>query len=224
MSVKCDVMNVMKYKVLVFDWDGTLINSVPHIVDCIRVASDAVGTAFPGEEASRRIIGLGMQEALESLFGVQSSEFVQAFRMAYSQHFFSRESGRDDFFPGVVDTLVKIRAQGVPLAVATGKSWQGMQRALQGLKMEDWFVSVKCADRTASKPDPRMLIELQQELKVEGHEMLMVGDTSFDLEMARRAGVACLGVAYGAHPPEELIELASVGVLGDFKDILNYIS
>lgn len=217
-------MTDMKYKLLVFDWDGTLMNSVPHIVDCIRVASEAVGTQFPGEEPSRRIIGLGMHEALETLFGVQDANFVNAFRQAYSQHFFSRMPIGEDFFPGVLSTLQLLRSQGTPLAIATGKSWHGMQRALQALQMEHWFVSVKCADRSASKPDPLMLTELQQEHSLAGHEMLMVGDTSFDLEMAARAGVAGLGVSYGAHPPEELRRLATVGVVDDFKDILNYIS
>jgi phosphoglycolate phosphatase len=213
----------MKYKLVVFDWDGTLVDSVAHIVECLRVASEKTRTPYPGDVASRRIIGLGMTEALQQLFGERDDEFTERFREAYSGHFFSRTPVAGDFFPGVLDTLQKLRRIGCPLAVATGKSSRGMDAALGALGMEDWFVGVKCADKTASKPDPLMLRQLLSEHVLLPHQAVMVGDTSFDMEMAERACVPAMAVSYGAHEIETLLKYKPLVVLHEFRDILKYV-
>lgn len=213
----------MKYRMLVFDWDGTLMDSVPHIVDCIRGACTVTGAPFPGESAARHIIGLGMREALDALFGPRDEVFVNAFKEAYSRHFFSRPSRREDLFPGVLDVLAMLRSGGGQVAVATGKSWRGMQQALSDLALSDWFDAVQCADQTASKPDPLMLNQLLSRFDCSPEEALMVGDTTFDLEMASRAGMPCIGVSYGAHEERVLRAHGPLEVVSDLRQILGYI-
>ncbi len=213
----------MKYRLLIFDWDGTLVDSIPHIVGSMQAACDEVGVARVGFEACRQVIGLGMKEALDQVFGARDAEFDEHFRRAYARHFFARPAHKDDFFPGVLDTLHHLRGIGYPLAIATGKSEAGMRTALQALAMEDWFVGVQCADISASKPHPLMVERLLAHNRVRPDEALLVGDTTYDLEMAGRAGVAALGVAYGAHPSGLLKLFAPLAVLAEFKDILEYV-
>ena len=204
-------------KLVVFDWDGTLVDSVTHIVDCIEQACMDTGVAFPGSDAARNIIGLGLTEAIRELFGPLQGAQHDLFTQAYANRFMGRKTTPDDFFPGAFDLLEALRGRGLALAVATGKSWRGMSRALSDLGMEQAFDAVKCADQVSSKPDPGMLLALRDDFRLQPEQMVMIGETAWDLEMARRAGVPGIGVSWGAHPVERLLASHPRTVVNDFQ-------
>ena len=213
----------MKYKLLIFDWDGTLADSAQHIVECIKVACEATDETFPGREAAKNIIGLGMREALTELFGERDDDFAQAFRGAYSSHFFSSPPTRADLFPGIIEVLEEFRALGYRLAIATGKSRRGISLSLQGMQLESWFDAVRCADETCSKPDPLMLRELLEEFDLASEQALMIGDTEYDMDMAKRVNMPRIAVSYGAHDIERMRIYEPEGIANQPSDLVEMI-
>lgn len=213
----------MKHKLLIFDWDGTLVDSAQHIVDSVKSACAVTKEPFPGQAAARNIIGLGMREALTALFGERSEEFNQAFRGAYSQHFFSRPSSRDDLFHGVTEMLQHFRNRGYRLAIATGKSRHGMEIALKAMALEDWFDGVRCADETCSKPDPQMLLELLELFGLSPDQALMIGDTVYDMDMAKRLDMPRVAVTYGVHDIERLQVFGPKGMADKPSRLINIV-
>lgn len=212
------------HKLLIFDWDGTLVDSSEHIVQCIKVACSATNEDFPGREAASSIIGLGMHEALTELFGKRDKDFVDAFRHAYSEHFFSITPSRRDLFPGVMDMLEHFRAEGFSMAVATGKSRQGMDYALQSMGLENWFEGVRCADEAKSKPDPQMLRELLQEFDFGADQAIMIGDTEYDMDMAHRINMKRIAVSYGVHDVERMRTYELGGIADHPLDIIDIVA
>jgi phosphoglycolate phosphatase len=192
----------MRYQLLVFDWDGTIIDSASTIADCIRLAAGDLGLNVPTREQASHVIGLGLHDALRyavpDLRPEQMSEFVARYRY----HFLMREDSMDLFggMRELIERLSKMRT----LAIATGKSRRGLDRALDASGLKACFQASRCADETHPKPHPAMLLELMSEFDVAPESTLMIGDTSHDLEMARAAGVDGVAVAYGAHPEDNL--------------------
>jgi phosphoglycolate phosphatase len=188
----------LKYGLVVFDWDGTLIDSAGTIVECIQESARDMGLEVPSRERASHVIGLGLHDSLRlavpSLRAEQTMEFVAHYR----RHFLARED-RMRLFDGVRELLEELAASR-PLAIATGKSRRGLDRALDAGGLRRFFAGSRCADETHPKPHPAMLLELMEELAVPRERTLMIGDTSHDLEMARAAGVDALAVTYGAHP------------------------
>ncbi len=211
---------------LIFDWDGTLCDSLHRIAYCLQLAADEVGLPVPTVEAAKDIIGLGLYEALTQLFpGIDSGE-VQQLRNSYAGHFRRVDQTPSPLFADVERSLVDLRDQGYVLAVATGKSRAGLDRVLQALSMKNLFHSTRCADETASKPDPLMLQSLLEEYGLPTQQAIMVGDTTFDMEMAQRAGVPRIAVSYGAHSHERLARhhpLACIDRFIDFEKTLKTI-
>ena len=208
----------LRYTLIVFDWDGTLIDSPATIVECIQQASRDLGIGVPDRERASHVIGLGLDDSLRHAVPDLPRERYREFAESYRQHFTAREDAMA-LFPGVPQLLERLRQRGHRLAVATGKTRKGLERAFASSGMGLHFACSRCADETSPKPDPKMLHELIAELSVEPHRALMVGDTSHDLEMARSAGIDALAVTYGAHPERALRALkplacaASVGEL-----------
>ncbi len=189
------------YQLLVFDWDGTLVDSIMRIVESMRVAAAACALPQLDEMTIRGIIGLGLPEAIRSLYPELEDEArIAVFRQVYSDHYLSLESTPSPLFEGVLESLLAFRAQGYRLAVATGKSRRGLDRVLGGHGWQDFFDVTRCADETASKPDPRMLREILAHCGVAPERALMVGDSPFDLLMAHNAGMTAVAVGYGAQP------------------------
>lgn len=197
----------MRYRLVVFDWDGTLMDSTAGIAESIRQAARDLGLPVPPREVASHVIGLGLRDSLRhavpSLPERRYAEFVDAYR----RHF-AREQERMELFPGVRDLLAELQAAGRVLAVATGKSRRGLNLALAATGLGRYFSASRCADETTPKPDPAMLLELLEELEAAPGGALMVGDTSHDLEMARGAGVDAVAVSYGAHAGDALRSLA----------------
>lgn len=189
------------YQLLIFDWDGTLVDSVGRIVESMRLAAAACELLPRDDEAIKGIIGLGLVEAIEVLHPeLREPLRVERFRRLYSEAYLAFEAEPSALFPGVAEALEAFRAQGYRLAVATGKSRHGLERVLAGHGWLDYFDITRCADETASKPDPLMLHEILAHCRVAPERALMVGDSVFDLQMAGRAGVDSVAVGYGAQP------------------------
>lgn len=187
------------YKLLIFDWDGTLVDSIGRIVAAMHQAADLCGMPRLDDEAVKGIIGLALPEAITTLYPeLVEAEHVERFRVSYSDCYVAMDQTPSAFFPDVEQSLARFREQGYQLAVATGKSRRGLQRILDALGWQDYFDVTRCADETASKPDPRMLHEILEQCGVPASQALMVGDSSFDLLMAQRAGMDAVAVGYGA--------------------------
>jgi phosphoglycolate phosphatase len=193
-----------RFDLIIFDWDGTLMDSVDWIVHCIQQAAMRRECAVPTAQAVRDIVGLSIENAMKQLFPDEDSENRQKIATDYAQTFFTKQIGPEDLFPGVHDMLNQFRSQGYRLAVATGKKSKGLQAAINATGVADLFCTTRCADQTASKPNPLMLDEIIMELGVDKQRTLMVGDSVHDLQMALNAQVASVGVTCGAHPATTL--------------------
>ena len=211
------------FGLLIFDWDGTLVDSLARIVTCLQISSGELGLPVPSDEDSREIIGLGLPQALAKLFpGAEREEFL-ALRECYSRNFQDIDREPAPFYPTARETLEELKNKGYLLAVATGKSRRGLDRALQGHALTDFFDASRCADESVSKPDPRMLFELLEHFGLPADTACMVGDTEFDMDMAARAGVARIGVSYGAHGADRLHGYSLRGCAATFDEILAWV-
>ncbi len=210
----------MAYELIVFDWDGTLMDSEARIVSCIQGAAADIGLDAPSESAAREIIGLGLREALARLFPAESGDIHDRLVNRYREHFLVLNQFQSKLFPGVREMLRALREAEFLLGVATGKSRHGLDRELTQTGLSPLFQATRCADETFSKPHPRMLQELMDELGVSPVETLVVGDTEYDMKMATNAGAQALGVSYGVHDSGRLSEHGALAVL----DTLNHLT
>ncbi len=207
-----------RYDLLIFDWDGTLMDSAGVIVDSIQRACEDIGQPVPSERAARQIIGLGLVQALQTLLPDLSADAYPRLVERYRHHYLGRDA-RIPLFEGVASGIESLHANGFRLAVATGKSHLGLSRALEASRLGPWFAATRCADQTHSKPHPAMVLELIGELDADPARTLVIGDTSHDLLMASNAGVASLGVTYGAHEAEDLQPHAPLALMNSFAEV-----
>jgi phosphoglycolate phosphatase len=191
-------MTQRRFDLIAFDWDGTLFDSTALIARCIQAACREVGTTVPSREQAAFVIGLGLRDALMHAAPDFPPERYADLAQAYRRHYFAAQH-EVVLFDGTLPMLQALRTRSHLLAVATGKSRRGLDEALGTTQLHSLFDATRTADETASKPHPQMLLELMAELGVAPERTLMIGDTTHDLEMATRAGVAGLGVSYGAH-------------------------
>jgi len=209
----------MKYDLVVFDWDGTLLDSAGAIVQAIQAACQDIGHPAPSEAQARHVIGLGLADAMRHAVPDLPVERYPAMIERYRFHYLAGDN-QLTLFNGVPELLADLQAAGHILAIATGKSRPGLERALDHSGLRPLFQASRCADECHSKPHPQMLEELIAEFGVTGAATVMIGDTSHDLMMARNAGVDSLAVTYGAHPHDHLLDhqplacLHSVAELG----------
>jgi len=206
-------------KLVIFDWDGTISDSVARIVNSMQSAAVELDMAMPTYLEVKEIIGLGLTEAVFRLFPQASREQVFQLQTSYSRHYRAEDSSPCPFFPGVEETLHQLKADGYQLAVATGKSRAGLDRVLLSLGMEDFFHNSRCADETLSKPHPLMLEELLAEFDLPAEAAVMVGDTEFDMEMAVNAGMPRIAVSYGAHHADRLHAFEPLACVDLFSEI-----
>jgi phosphoglycolate phosphatase len=196
----------MSFKLLVFDWDGTLMDSEARIVACVEAAVKDLKMPLPSRESIRNIIGLGLREAVHKLFPESDDSLHLEIAARYRVHFFRDCESPSQLFEGAREALELLSNRGYLLAVATGKARQGLDHALKTTGLEGVFHLTRCADETFSKPHPEMLNQIVELSGVDLHEALMIGDTEYDLEMAVNARVASLGVTYGVHTKERLLK------------------
>ena len=212
----------MKYSLLVFDWDGTIIDSASTIADCIRLAAGDLGLDVPTKEQASHVIGLGLQDALRYAVPQLRAEQMSEFVARYRYHFLMREDAMGLFegMQELLEAMSKVRT----LAIATGKSRRGLDRALDATGLRPYFQSSRCADETNPKPHPAMLLELMDEFDTQPGSTLMIGDTSHDLDMARAAGVDALAVTYGAHAADSLRACGPKGCVGSVTELKKWLS
>lgn len=211
-----------RYEVLIFDWDGTLMDSAGHIVDSLQKACADIDIQVPNERACRQIIGLGLTQALQALLPGLPDEQHPRLVERYRHHYLGRDA-EIPLFAGVQEGIRDLHEAGFILAVATGKSLKGLERALDYTQLRPFFSATRCADQTHSKPHPAMVEEILDELMLERSQAIVIGDTSHDMLMAANAGVDRLGVSYGAHMPEELNDHAPLAVLDSFPDVKTWL-
>ena len=214
----------MTWRLLVFDWDGTLMDSAAHIVAAVRAAAGDIGCRVPAEDDVRHVIGLGLREAIAVAIPELDDEGYVRFVAAYRQRFWQQSLHGQALFPGAREVLLELKAAGYLLAVATGKGRNGLRRVLEEEMLHQVFDATRCAEETASKPDPRMLREILDELDVSPGDALMIGDTTYDLEMAARAGMQRLGATYGAHDRELLKPHHPLGFLDDIRELPDWLA
>ena len=201
-----------EFDLICFDWDGTLFDSTGIITRCIQQAVVDVGGARPTDEAASYVIGMALMPALAHAAPDVPKDKYPLLGERYRHHYLAHQNDIS-LFDGVLPMLAELKARHHWLAVATGKSRMGLDNVLATRDLKGIFDASRTADETAGKPDPRMLNELMRQFGTEPERTLMVGDTTHDLQMARNAGCASLGVSYGAHPPSEFEALGPRAVL-----------
>ncbi len=208
-----------RFDLIVFDWDGTLMDSAGHIVRAIQAAAGDLGLPTPSDKAARHVIGLGLHDAIARAIPDARAEHVPQLAERYKHHYLA--SDRDlSLFEGVIELIDHLHHDQRWLAVATGKSRAGLNRVLASTGLVSRFHATRCVDECHSKPHPQMLHELMDELGAEPARTLMIGDTTHDLNMANNAGVAGVGVTFGAHPVEELLSAKPLACLNSIGELM----
>ena len=212
-----------KYELIVFDWDGTLYDSSAFIVKCVQQAAEQMGFAIPAAETITQMIGLSVEKAtdnvLPELSPMQKAEYIRVYREQVSSI-----QEKPCLFSGAVEVLKTLKARGFELAIATGKGSAGLKNDLELLEIEDLFSGFRCGDQTFSKPNPAMLNELLEELGVAPEKALVVGDTEYDMLMAKNADVDAVAASYGVHELSRLDFDNVKHTIHDIKELLLYLS
>lgn len=193
-----------RYKAVIFDWDGTVMDSTSCIAGAIQAACTDLELPVPSFEEASWVIGLSLDSALQRCAPTLAPERIPEFTERYRHHFFLQDQALT-MFDGVVPMFDDLKSRNVLLGVATGKSRLGLDRVLQAQRLEDRFDYTRCADEAQGKPHPAMLFDIMERLDLDPHHVLMVGDTTHDIQMATRAGVDSMAVTYGAHSKRTLL-------------------
>ncbi|MFW3162919.1 HAD-IA family hydrolase [Pseudomonas syringae pv. syringae] len=212
------------YDLLIFDWDGTLADSVGRIVLSMRTAAIETDLEVRDDTAIKGIIGLGLPEAIRTLYPQISGNQLIDFRQHYADSYIAMDNVPSPLFDGVVESIQAFREDGYRLAVATGKARRGLDRVLKANGWQDYFDATRAADETASKPDPLMLNEIMAHCGVAPQRSLMIGDASFDLLMARNAGMDSVAVGYGAQPLESLRQFEPRLAIEHFSELRTWLN
>ena len=212
-----------RFTLLVFDWDGTLMDSAANIIECVRGAARDLSLEVPTDDAIRNIIGLGLKEAVTEMFPGAEDELVWQVVERYRVHFLDHRRPPSELFSGAEETLRQLAEMGYLMAVATGKGRAGLDKVFAYTGLRELFHSSRCADEGFSKPNPDMLLQIMDELGTPGHETLMIGDTEYDMQMARSANAHRLGVSYGSHSRERLMQSEPLGCLDDIRELTKWL-
>ncbi|MBR7798986.1 HAD-IA family hydrolase [Undibacterium fentianense] len=208
---------------IVFDWDGTLMDSTATIVKCIQAAARDLQLPVPNDEAAAHVIGLGLVEAMQAVMPDVAPNYYPKMIERYRYHYLIRDHELP-LFPGAREMLIDLAQQGYFLAVATGKSRVGLNRAMNSANVLSMFDATRCADETFSKPHPAMLQELTRELGQDMQRTLMIGDTTHDLLMAANAGASAIAVEYGAHDASLLASVPSLYSAKGISDLHQWLN
>lgn len=212
------------YQCLVFDWDGTLIDSIERITSSLQTAARKVCGLRVDEQTARDVIGMGLAEAIARLLPDADESTRKQAAEAYKQDFLYDNPVPTPLFDGVRELLNELRQGGHLLAVATGKSRAGLDRALEEHNMHDMFATTRCAGEYASKPHPEMLLAIMQDFNIPAEHTLMIGDSEHDMRMASNAGVAAVGVTHGAHSADVLAQFGPLQCLSHITDLSRFLS
>ncbi len=212
-----------RFDLVAFDWDGTLMDSTAIIASSIQRACADLGLPVPSDRRAAHVIGLGLTDALAYAVPSMTADQVPRMVERYRHHYLSRDAHLP-LFPGVREIVDGLKASGCFVAVATGKSRVGLDRAMRSCGLEASFDATRCADETRSKPDPQMLWELGDVLGVRNERILMIGDTTHDLSMAANAGTAAVAVSYGAHRAAELEDHGALAIVASPTELQHWLT
>ena len=215
--------SIQTYPLLIFDWDGTLMDSQARIVNCLRQAALEHGHADRSDAEFKNVIGLGLREALQQLFPDQDEAQIESLAGCYRDHYLYKNDTPSPLFAGVAELLEDLEQAGYLLAIATGKGRQGLDQALAHSGLEKRFHVTRCASETRSKPHPQMLEEILDFTGMRAAQALMIGDTEYDLQMASNAGMASLAVSYGVHEADRLLKHKPVSCLHHIDELADYL-
>lgn len=213
-----------KYQLLIFDWDGTLADSIGRIVEAMNLSAAACGYLERDEVAVKAIIGLSLSEAISVLYPALDADQVAAFRQQYADVYKALDVNPSPLFPGVRESLQAFREQGYQLAVATGKARRGLDRVLESNGWTTFFDITRAADETQGKPHPLMLEQILAHCQVSADQALMIGDSAFDLQMAANAGIDSVAVGYGALPLSALREFQPTLTIEHFTQLGDWLA
>lgn len=209
------------YSLLVFDWDGTLVNSIEQITTSLQQASKQVCGESINEEAARGVIGLGLQEAVERLHPGKPAAITEKIANAYRHHYLHENEVPAPLFDGVTDMLDELLDKGFTMAIATGKSRIGLDHSFTEHKVAHYFSSTRCAGENKSKPHPEMLLGILGDTNMQAKQALMIGDSEHDLMMANNAHVDAVAVTHGAHSADRLMTHKPLICLNRVADLAN---
>ncbi len=206
-------------KLIVFDWDGTLMDSAAHIVNCLQNAITELSLEPKTSDELKNIIGLGLREALFALYPQATDEELTALVDRYRKHFFDPQTAPCELFTGARELVEELYAKDYFLAVATGKGRNGLDKVLKETSMGEFFPITRCADETHSKPHPQMMLDIIDYYGIEANEAIMVGDTEYDLQMASNAAAHSVAVTYGVHEKQRLLDCKPLTCLDSINDL-----
>lgn len=212
------------YELLIFDWDGTLADSIGRIVHAMNAAAERAGESLSSDEAVKGIIGLALDEAISTLYPHLNAVQVERFRQHYADIYVALDQQPSPLFEGVAQALEAFRAEGYRLAVATGKARRGLDRVLKANGWEHFFDITRAADESRGKPHPLMLEQILGHCGVDAGRALMVGDSAFDLQMANNAGMHSVAVSYGAMSPQALAEFGPQVCIDHFSQLREWLA
>ncbi|PTU33205.1 HAD family hydrolase [Stenotrophobium rhamnosiphilum] len=214
----------MKYKVLIFDWDGTLADSAAMIVGAMQRAITALKLPPRSDESIRELIGLGLNEALGQLYPEIELPHLYELLSSYRAQWLSEGAGEAPLFEGSLEAIQSLHESGYQIAIATGKSRKGLDRSLRHhADLRQLVLTSRTADETASKPNPLMLTELVTELGIKAQDAIMIGDTEYDMAMARAIGMPGLGVTCGVHAPQRMLDAGAGALLESVRHLPNWL-
>ncbi|MBG9994589.1 HAD-IA family hydrolase [Pseudoalteromonas sp. NZS127_1] len=211
------VAPIKKYKLVIFDWDGTVMDSVTKIVNCIRSSTESLNLVPPSDEAIKNIIGMSLEKAIDVLFPdnvAQHQALISGYKYQYSV-----DTTPTPVFANVVSVLGALKEQGTVLAVATGKGRGGLERLLDQSQLRHFFSATRTSDDAQSKPSPDMLYQLLEELGISAQDAVMIGDTQIDMTMAKAAGMDRIGVTMGVHNAQQLNELSPIATVDNYLQL-----
>ncbi len=214
---------MQQYKLVIFDWDGTLMDSVDRIVSSMQSAAKTIGLSLPSNDEVKQIIGLSIPEALKELFSGITDEQIETMRLQYKYEYQEGDNTPTPLFDNALSLLIQLREKNKLLAVATGKGREGLDRVLQVSETSEFFHTTRCAGEMPSKPDPQMLHSILTELDIAPHEAIMIGDTSHDLKMAQNAGVDSVGVTYGVHDKNVLEQYNPILIVDSLVELRGHL-
>ncbi|MCW8827297.1 MAG: HAD-IA family hydrolase [Gammaproteobacteria bacterium] len=212
-------MSQRPFNLLVFDWDGTVMDSESQIVNCLQAAIKDLGLPERTDDEAKNIIGLGLREAVETLYPGSSDQVHRDLVESYRHHWLAEDAPQSSLFPGAKALLESLNDAGYLLAVATGKGRRGLNKVLDETGLGGMFVTSRCADEAFSKPHPQMLEYIMDFTGCEPAETLMIGDTVYDMEMANNASTHALAVTYGVHELERLQQHNPIGVIDNLIEL-----
>lgn len=210
-----------KYDLVIFDWDGTIMDSIGHIVTCIQHAAIANELKVPDEQSIRDIIGMSLPNAFETLFSVDFAEKYEEFRRAYKDRYHQGDEEALPLFDGMTELLALLRHRKTKMAVATGKGRPGLDKLMETSKLGHYFEFSRTSDEAESKPSPDMLQQILTHFEIEPGNAIMIGDSIHDLNMAKQVGMDRIGVSFGAHRREKLEGFEPIAVIDSYHEIIS---